>query len=159
MACGKRSASCNHLNKASLKNDASVFLGPGVTIANYYQDGGTAVVNGPITNVESRQGTMQIFDSATTAATIASLVMTGGTVFHNGTGLVIVCYVGTGSIYDRSQEAKPCHFGNVYLYGKSTFVDPHRAVIFDNPYQLVNCGYQDIALDLGRNLSATRTPL
>jgi hypothetical protein len=85
-----------------------------------------------------------------------------GTVYTSrSTGTIVALTVsGTGK-FDRSQDSRAMELGSVSLYAGATYLDPHGVTVQTGQsylaYSLVECGYEDVTLVLGKNISAQRT--
>lgn len=140
-------------------SDSYVFVGSGVTVTTWQKDGGDGVLNAPIATLRHEDGTLTVLDGLT-PTTVGTLSLVGGSLTDRATGTITTLTVGTGAIYDRTDDSRAKTITNTTLYGKSEFLDPHGSITFTNPIVFSNCGIPDLVeLDLGSNITLQRVQL
>ncbi len=142
-------------NKTS---DTYLLVGGGVTITTWNKNGGDADCYASLTTLTQEDGTFSLYDNGNTPSTVTTLGLLGGTFYHSATGTITTLSVGTGAVYDRTEDSRPATIGTTKIYGKSSFIDPHGSVVFTTAYQLIGCGYPDLVkFDVGSSITGTRT--
>lgn len=142
-------------NKAS---DTYLYVGGGATITTWNKNGGDADCYASVTTLTHEEGTFSLYDSAGVPSTVGTLGLLGGSFYHAATGTITALSVGTGAVYDRTEDSRPVTITDTKIYGKSSFMDPHGSITFTNDYQLIGCGYPDLVkFDVGSSLTGNRT--
>lgn len=128
--------------------DVELFLGTGgSTITTLTVRGGDVTLGAAVTTLTQSGG--EITRIGTGA--IATHKVTGGRFIDRGTGTITASEVSVSGIFDRSQDVRAVTCTTMQLYAGATLLDPHGVITFTNPLQLVECGLEDVTLDLGKN--------
>lgn len=127
----------------------TVRLGAGCTLTTVSQNDGTATVNSSFTTLTQQGGTMVCVGTGT-ATTINAY---GGTVAYQSNGTITTLQIGSGGTFDKSGDMRALTITNTAMYQGSTLLDPFRTITFTNPLTENDCGYGDVTIDRGRNIS------
>lgn len=139
-------------------SDTSLIMGEGGTgITLFVQSGGDCLLSTSVATITGKGGTLMQDGGGVTTL----LNLSGTTYTSRSTGTIVALKVsGTGE-FDRSQDSRALSLGSVSLYAGSTYLDPHGCTVTTGQsylaYSLVECGYEDVTLKLGKNISAQRT--
>ncbi len=88
-------------------------------------------------------------------ATIGTLSVDAGTVFHLSTGTITTLKVGSGATVDFSGVLGGVTVTNCEVAAEATILDPGRRVTFTNGIKLNRCSLAEVTLDLGTHLTLT----
>lgn len=130
-----------------------VFLGPGITgTVDATVAGGTLTSEVNLNSALVQGGTF-INRGASTIGTLTS--RQGGTYICMSSGTITQIFSGPDGTCDFTADIRGRTVTNCSLYKGTTFIDSLRTITFSNPYQMVQCGYRDVQLDLGTHIAGT----
>jgi len=132
-------------------SDATVSFGSGVTLGTLTTRGGTTTAECNTTTATNSGGTLDIAG----AATSGTLNNRGGTVYYTSTGTCTTLNASTGSVTDFRRNSSGRTVTNANVYSGAAIYDPAASVTWTNGLDLRECGFQDVALDLGDHLTWT----
>lgn len=149
----------SHIATSSgVPNDPILKVGPGGSgspaLVEMY--GGTVLDHAGLTITELRNynGVFKCLDGGTTATTLNNF----GTIVAINAVSATTAVLGSGSLYDASQNVSSGTIGNCIMQAGARMLDPQRQLTFTNDIDLEGCGLQDVVLDRGKNITvATST--
>lgn len=142
----------------SQASDTTLIMGEGGTgITLFVQSGGDCQLSTSVATITGKGGTLTQDNGGVT-----TLLNLSGTVYTSrSTGAIVALKVSGSGEFDRSQDSRVLDLGSVSLYAGATYLDPHGCTVTTGQsylaYSLVECGYEDVTLEIGKNVSAQRT--
>lgn len=138
-------------NKAT---DAKVRLGIGVsTGATITKDGGELEVNTNQAEITQTAGKLTV-----AAGKATTINVRGGTCIYTSTGTTTTVNVASGGILDYGKDSRAKGAPtDVNLYSGASLYDPGRTVAWDANLNLVECGLQDVTVNVGKNMTLSST--
>lgn len=139
------------------RSDTTLVVGAGCsTITNFYKNGGDTLLSCSVTTLTGKAGTITQDGGGVTTLDLENCSYTS-----KSTGALGTVKVTAGGKFDRSQDSRALSIGTLSLYAGATYLDPHGVTVTTAQsylqYSLIECGYEDVTLSLGRNLTAQRT--
>lgn len=137
--------------QSSVDSDANVRLGPGVTLTTVDQSGGQVICGSSFTTLSIRGGTF----STNFAAAGTTINLDGGTVVWQSSGNVSTLLVGSGGVFDASQDMRPITVTDCTVEAGAEIRDPHKRITFTNGIILNRCSLADVKLEIGTDITLT----
>lgn len=140
------------------QNDASVFIGDGVTLGSITQGGGVLVTNCNMTTLVMTDGKSYVQTGevgSTKAGTVGTLTIQGGTCYYRSTGTCTTLAVYGKATVDFSTDVRSRTVTNSTLYSNSTFFDPARTVTLTNATLFDGCGFEDVSVTRGKGITVS----
>lgn len=146
----------------TIASDAAVIVGSGTTLAgtgsDLHQRGGTCEVWCDVAQVEVTTGTLTVAGDAEIGT---SLLLRGGTCYLDTGGpsaskpVIAEIKVHNGAVLDLRRDLREVTITQLDVYSGASVYDPGRRATLTNGVDTVNCGLQDVTLDLGEDQTWT----
>lgn len=153
-AFGADTSNAATLNAGSSGNGSpTIRTGPGCTITTVNMEDGSLLLGKAPTTLNKVGGEITVLSGSFT-----NLNERGGSTAYLGTGGLGTVVLGGGGTLDLSQDVRGRSITALTMYAGSALLDPFRT-LGNFGFTLSQCGYEDVTLQLGKNLSIAQTDL
>jgi hypothetical protein len=147
-------ATLNLGSESNPSSDAVVWCGAGCTLTTINQNGGVLTVNGAVGGTWTiTKGDAYVRLSGTLTA--VKMQFGAGTLFHDSSGTITALTIGKDCVFDASRSKVAFTITNCTMYGGAKLLDPNKRITFSNPITLTECGFEDVTIQRGKNITPT----
>lgn len=132
--------------------DSDVLLGSGCTLTNIEKSGGTLELNSSVTSLVQSAG-----ETLINSGTPGAIELHGGQLRYRTAAGATTINVADGAELDFRSDLRSKTVGTLNLYSGAIVHDPFQVATVTSGYVLKNCQLEDITLDVGTDITLTRS--
>lgn len=117
--------------------------------------GGYTILKSAATTITKTAGRLTVEGTGA----IATLDERNGLTRYNGSGPLTNCNIYGSGVVDATENTTGATFTNIDMWPGAGFLDPHKQITQTNGVNLNKCGLAQVTLDLGSDITVTRTTI